>query len=472
MPHRSRHLHLLFVAPLALALFLPTPTKAACCRCAIPNIIGGTVCVADDNLDCSNVASSPNQDLKGANCIEATASTHCAKVPQGLCLNDPVKPLDFRVASFAVQTKKTDSQETTSVEFKPVNLQFNVALPGVDSLDQAKLENKVLTVPYLAQYIAAIQKLAIGFGLIAAAIMIVWGGFKYIVSGTGAAVQSGKQVILDAIIGLVILLSSYALLANINPDTATLRSLQIPFVTRANAELLNDNQYSGAAAASGEKIDLKKPSPSEVIKYAVDTAKKNKLDPCIMYAIIMVESGGGKAMIGHDENQFGSVFGLVQARLDFMRSRKYYSGKPFADNIPVMPPDGACSGQNRAKCLEYSQKNVLNDDPFDPSAPPDYGLDWRFSHGIGFSQATIVPNGAKCAGGLRGYSIGGKCFTIPQLVTKEGAIDSIMAHPAFKKNADPETVFCAYGGFTKDKCSKIQALVDIKKKYYANCPYK
>jgi len=477
MNPRATHVNLplIFAATAALAFILPFTAQAAtCCRCQHPKLTGGDICITDQTLDCGSLTNSPNADLKGASCVEDKAIAHCARIPKGVCLNEPAKPLDFRLNSVA---KPSDTAPPATPVDNAVNFSFNVDIPGA-SIGQPYIQGKAVIIPFLAQYVAAVQKLAISIGLIAAAIMIAWGGFRYIVSGTAAGMQDGKETIVNALIGLVLLLGSYLILANVNPNTAVTQSLTIPIVERQKLEAINSSQYSSAAAAAGVK-GADAPTTKELMDYAAKTAKDANIDPCIVYAIIMAESRG-KTSIGHDENQyFGPNSSLIQARLDFMRSRKFGSGKAFEASIPVMP--ASCTGAARTDCLKAAaypmdylrnaNDQMTNDDILDLSKPPDYGLDWRFSHGIGASQATILPNKPRCKDGTRGYNIGGKCFTIPELITKEGAVASILAHPSVKQGADPEAVFCGYGGRTKGNCGPIKDLIKSKIGFYSQCPY-
>lgn len=282
-PRHSPLLTLPLAALLASALFLPLASEAAtCCRCKLAQATGGDVCITDDNLNCASLASSPNPDLNGAACNEDKATAHCAKVPQGVCLNDPAKPLDFKLASVSVQTptpKPTSKPGAT--DFQPINLQFNVDIPGMSKLDQPTFSNNQLSIPYMAQYIAAIQKLSLGFGLIAAAIMIVWGGFKYIVSGTGAGIQDGKQILIDALIGLVILLSAYVILVNINPNTATLQSITMDYV-RPDYDTTPTQPMNDVSPGVGTKSNL---------DGIVAGAKKAGADPCNILAFCEHETG-------------------------------------------------------------------------------------------------------------------------------------------------------------------------------------
>lgn len=458
---------------------LPLPGYAAnCCRCRHAKVTEGEFCIKDE-LDCGKLATA-NKDLAEANCetIPPEKSAQCAKLGTGggICLNDPIDALSFRLAGI---TKSSGSAASAKAEaaITPLPMTLNVDIQGLTKLDDPFVQGNTVVVPFLAQYVNALIKFLMGAGLVAAATMIVWGGMEYIVAGSGAQVKSGKGIIIDAVIGLVIILCSYVILANINPATTNFGALTLEVVMPKTYEPVSPEQYGAAAAASGIKgISGTLPTPSEIFAYAKERAKEKNVDPCIPYAILMAESRG-RVLIGHDENQYFGAHSLIQARLDFIRSRKFASGKPFEASVPSMPP--LCGDNNRTVCataaaypmdpVKVADGQFKNDDELDMSKAPDYGLDWRFSHGIGASQGTIFTNSPRCPDGNRGYTVGGKCFTIAQLLTKEGAVDSILAHGAVKPGADPKSVFCAYGGKSLANCGPIEYLVKHKMDAYAQC---
>jgi len=473
-----------------LILFIPHLALAEkCCRCVDPQVSGGFFCIKD-NLDCSALKTSSNTELYNSTCYEIPAAelATCRKIPDGICLNNPVTALAFNRASFTTQATVEPNQPAADAQssdaYTPLDFKLNIDIPGLSLSAPFKQGDKII-VPMLAQYISAVHKLLIGISLIAAALMIVWGGFLYILSGTGAKVREGKQIIIDAVVGLIIVMGSYIILINISPRAAQLQNLEIAFIERKSFEFVSAAQYTAALAASGIPASpdgANLPLPDEVLSYARTQAQAKNIDPCIIYAIIMSESRG-RIIIGHDENQyFGPGSSLVQSRLNFMRSRKFFSGKPFDNDVPIMPGENQCAGANHIVCqkaaaypMDYTQnadRQMKNDDQLNVSAPPDYGLDWRFSHGIGAGQATIFPNSPRCPDGNRGFIAGGNCFTIPQLITKEGSVAAIFSHPAVKPGASPHAVFCGYGGRSESNCDAIKNLVKHKEDFYNSCPWK
>ncbi|MFA6161306.1 MAG: pilin [Patescibacteria group bacterium] len=109
--------------------------------------------------------------------------------------------------------------------------QLNVPIPGLDFRDHPIfVDGSAIIIPFFAVYIQAFFKVIIGVGLIATAIMFVWGGMLYVYGATGLQTADAKKKMIDAVIGLVIILGSYVILANINPQTTTLGNLEIPVV--------------------------------------------------------------------------------------------------------------------------------------------------------------------------------------------------------------------------------------------------
>ncbi|MFH1078244.1 MAG: pilin [Patescibacteria group bacterium] len=108
-------------------------------------------------------------------------------------------------------------------------LKLNVPISGSE-LGAPVVRDGYLYVTFLAEYIQTAYDYLIGISMIAAAIMIVYGGFKYIVSSSGAGVQTGKEVIKDAIIGLLLVLGSYTILATVNPKLMVLDQLKVQVI--------------------------------------------------------------------------------------------------------------------------------------------------------------------------------------------------------------------------------------------------
>jgi hypothetical protein len=469
------------------SLSVPFFANAACCVCQHPQITTGTVCISKENTACTNLGTL-NDELKPATCKTEDSTVKCRLVKDGgICVNNPnTTAAAFKLSEILPKTPSPTNTTTPApaTEFKPVLINLNVAIPGAD-FSNPTLQQGMLSIPYLSQYIQAFYKLLIGISLIAAAIMIVYGGFRYIISATTPSIQTGKQIIIDALMGLVIVLGAYVILANVNPNLTQFGSLTLPFVEEEPMEFLSPETHNATASGSKFFSGNENVAPEEIFKKAKEVAQREGVDPCIVEAIIKTESSAKPNAIGHDEN-FAVNFkkqqnvNIPQSRTEFLRSRKYFSGKIFSADLPIMPPvcdkifkDGPHKGQvnpDYPKCRELAGTEngkpimPLNDDVFDPSKP-DYNLDKRFSHGFGLSQLTIFPKTPKCDG-YWSMKISNTCFTAADLLTVEGGIMAIIKNPVIQKNKNnPSEAFWGYIGSRKGN----EWLHQKKMTAYQNC---
>ncbi len=123
----------------------------------------------------------------------------------------------------------SQTEEATQRPFTPIPPNPAVPIPGV-RFTPATEEGGIISVPYLAQYISGIYRLSVGLGAILAAIMIVYGGFRYMLSASAPGVSDGKTIIQDAFIGLVVLLSSFLILKTINPRLVEMNPIRVRHV--------------------------------------------------------------------------------------------------------------------------------------------------------------------------------------------------------------------------------------------------
>ncbi len=366
-------------------------------------------------------------------------------------------------------TKQSTSDETktTVTDFEPTLLNLNVAIPNLKFTNPYVKDNQVI-IPYLGQYIQALYKLLLGISLIASAFMVVIGAYKYLIGATGAKVQNGKDLIIDALMGLVIVFGAYVILNNINPNLTKFGSLTVPFVEPDTLKILPKSTHKAAAGQSKYYNNDENVTADEVYAKAETLARKEGVDPCIVKAIIKTESAGQIGAIGHDESfalNFTAQRSILmpQSRIELLRSRKLHSGTLFDSNVPIYPPNcfkviNGKANPDYAKCrllagTDGSNKPSmpLNDDTFDPTKP-DYNLDTRFSHGFGISQLTIFPGTTglpKCEGHWSAQ-IGETCFTGADLLTLEGGINAIIKNPGIQKNKNnPSEAFWSYIGVRK-----------------------
>lgn len=115
--------------------------------------------------------------------------------------------------------------------FEPPKLQIDI--PTVQFSNKFTSEGSLVSLPWLAQYIAGVYKYGVGIVSLVAIVMIMVGGLRYLTAGGNAsATGSAKQMISGAVIGLILALGSYTVLYTINPDLVSFRDLRIKLVGR------------------------------------------------------------------------------------------------------------------------------------------------------------------------------------------------------------------------------------------------
>ncbi len=308
------------------------------------------------------------------------------------------------------------SNPSSSTEsFRPP---ISIPVPGLTfSTIKAKSDTGYIDVPWLAEYVNAAYRYAVTIASIVAAVMFMVGGFQYLTAGGDKGrVDAGKKRITDALVGLLLLLGANALLRTVNSGLVSLTVLRVQTVPPKQFERISAQNMIAAtghaALPSGKMIGL-------AMKVAREKIPGDDF-ACFIYASMQEESGGRQDALGHDENAATDVFS-VGARRQFINSGKMYSGATF--------PAAGCNDKSCQK-----QGPSVNDDigTFDVTKPPDYGLDWRFSHGFGSGQSTIFPNSPPCAGKEsmgRGFSINGRtCYTIPELLDSQKQAEAMVDH--------------------------------------------
>ncbi|MDE2172767.1 MAG: hypothetical protein KGJ33_02395, partial [Patescibacteria group bacterium] len=78
------------------------------------------------------------------------------------------------------------------------------------------------------QYIQYAFNLMIALAAVAAVVMLVWGGFEYVLSAVPGTKSDGKARVTNAVIGLVLVLCTYLILKTINPQLVNIPSTLVP----------------------------------------------------------------------------------------------------------------------------------------------------------------------------------------------------------------------------------------------------
>lgn len=485
---------ILLLIPLLAGLLQPVvafaANETACCTCTKKEAIaqGNFTCVTvpvDEGGDGCAALPTNYPNMKDYVCTTTPSpELNCASKKSsasGICT---IGPIDVKAVAPSVGEKQTQTAGLTVPR-------LGVAIPGLTFSNSVDIDGREVDIPFFAQYISAIYRYLIAIAAIAAAIMIVYGGFLMIFSQTGAKVRQGREVITDAIIGLILILAAYLILDAINPNLTQLNNIKLKGVK--GIQFLSDGQYQNIqqqAAASGYEPDkdIKQAvaaasggaaptrqlpdnpfdprtslPPAELESLVRKIATQKGVDACIAIAIIRNESGGHQNAIGHDED---APLVNTQSRLDFLRSKVKYSGTTFED---TGIPEANCT---EAACGALVKLPIVNDDVLSDN-PPEFGLDWRFSHGFGAGQFTVPKKGGQgfCTGsdGAYGISFGGKCFTVPILLTWEGQLEAMMLRIKASQNASPCQTFCSYGGLCQLDPSCTGPQLSKRIKSYEEC---
>lgn len=124
-----------------------------------------------------------------------------------------------------------DSAATMKAEeptlFTPPNLQIEI--PGMQKFSELSCApDGLCEIPWLGQYIVGIYNYAISIAGILAAIVLMAGGLLWLISaGDASKITQAKELIIGSITGLIILSTSYIILAQINPSLLNFKSISI-----------------------------------------------------------------------------------------------------------------------------------------------------------------------------------------------------------------------------------------------------
>jgi hypothetical protein len=107
---------------------------------------------------------------------------------------------------------------------------LNVPIPGMDFTDYAiEIDRQAgtISIPFLAIYIYHIYKYLVSIVAIVATVMFIYGAFLYLLGSAITSIQSGKKIMIDSIIGMILILSTVAIVNVINPEGLGLKPLTI-----------------------------------------------------------------------------------------------------------------------------------------------------------------------------------------------------------------------------------------------------
>jgi hypothetical protein len=115
---------------------------------------------------------------------------------------------------------------------------MQVRIPGLNLGDiicsgNSEDKNRTCSVPWLANYIGGIYKYLLGIGALLATITMMVGGFLWIMSsGNPQAIGDAKGWINGAVIGLILLSTTWLILNEVNPELTRLKSINIKMIDK------------------------------------------------------------------------------------------------------------------------------------------------------------------------------------------------------------------------------------------------
>lgn len=264
---------------------------AMCCKC---HAAGKTdnICLTDTAItSCGDIlkTNSKNTALGGLSCeikeLENGCEPIAANNPSALCKVGPVSAIQYSAGA--------NSAATASV--KPVTPpELNIPIPGL-KFSQVTVDGQDIKFPWLAQYLASIYNYLIGASLVVAAVMIVYGGFKYILSATAPSISGAQETIRDAIAGLILVLCAYLILNTLMPTATKLGSFKLLKVDRSEFDVPSAADVEKSAKiAKGQIPPPPPPPPSPRDKGAsLPPAVPEKVTPLPAEAQVPDPSAGG-----------------------------------------------------------------------------------------------------------------------------------------------------------------------------------
>lgn len=103
--------------------------------------------------------------------------------------------------------------------------------PSQTVTPDSNVQDVYIDSPFLAEYLAAIYRYAIGAAVVICIVVVMISGVQWTLSGGNAGtIDSAKKRITGAITGMLLAIGSYAILYTINPNLLSFRSLQVLYV--------------------------------------------------------------------------------------------------------------------------------------------------------------------------------------------------------------------------------------------------
>ncbi len=178
-------------------------------------------------------------------------------------------------------------------DLKPI---LQISIPNVNFSDVSACGDNQICNNWIAQYIGGVYNYAIGIVGILAAVAMMVGGIMWLTAGGDVSrVGEGKAWIIASVTGLVIALTSYTILYQINPSLLTLKQTSIskiniyipPSIANSTVPTAGDGIIDSVQSA---KYNYTQPANEDLVKMAQSWGERMGVDPKLILAMMKAES--------------------------------------------------------------------------------------------------------------------------------------------------------------------------------------
>lgn len=232
------------------------PYYYSCCVCDRPNQSGTTqIFMAESGLNhdsCTELCKKSFSDDKGSVNLQIGAGTLPSQKAQGgESLEERQQRLQYcfpQALCLSSDYAGPGNAESFRPGFGCPNGEGRCIAPE----PEIKLSNpigKVTTVKGFRGFISTIFSYLIGIVATVAAVMFVYAGFRYIFGSALEDMKRAKEIMVDASIGLLLVLGVIAILRTVNPMTLNLNKLEVFMINRSM--ILNERWCKNISSSKG-----------------------------------------------------------------------------------------------------------------------------------------------------------------------------------------------------------------------------
>lgn len=261
----------------------------------------GQKCCVQNNINANII----NEYFFSSNC---NANVYIKEEP------DVSKCLNSRKWKCCCHTSTVQQKQT--VESKPplfVAPELQIDLPTLTLTDKVQCTvgeggSWECKIPWIGEYVKAIYDYGLGIAGILAAIVLMAGGVVWLISaGDASRVSLAKELISGSVTGLVILMSSYVLLIQINPELVNFRPIKIGAIQPSEVELPEGPKNVTGDRTETKYIVIHTSANSKFTRDDVDKYHKSMGWNGIGYNVYIERNG--QVVMGRGEDAIGAHAG-------------------------------------------------------------------------------------------------------------------------------------------------------------------